>query len=142
MQSTSSEKIKKNQLKMLILTILTIFDHLQPFFLDFFKNVNWGFLHCIQCIKTLLWSYLIQHSDNFFRFFTLRGDPYDFGVVKSYTVENWLQKIPKKSLKDWTKWNRKIGGRNFHITSGALWGTLKHRSLQPDKAGGSARLET
>ena len=39
MKSTVSEKIKKKRLKMLILTILTIFDHFEPFFLDFFKEM-------------------------------------------------------------------------------------------------------
>ena len=53
-----------------------------------------------------------------------------------------VAKKSKKNLKDWTKWNRKIGGRNFKITNGAFGGTLKYRSWQPDKAGGSARLET
>ena len=58
----------------------------------------------------------------FFRFFILRGDPYDFGVVKSYTEwKKWSEKRRRKKL---TKWNRKMGGRSFIITSGAFEGTL------------------
>ena len=34
------------------------------------------------------------------------------------------QKFQKKNLKDWTKWNRKMGGRSFNITSGAFMETL------------------
>ena len=65
----------------------------------------------------------------FFRFFTLIEDPYEFGVVKSYTDWiKWLKKFPKKSEKNWTKWIRKMGGRCFIITSGAFGGTLLYCS--------------
>ena len=47
-----------------------------------------------------------------------------------------LTKIPKKNLKDLTKWNRKMGGRSFNITSGAFWDTL---SLMPWRAFGLSR---
>ena len=57
------------------------------------------------------------------------GDPYDFGVVKSYPEwKKWLKKIPQKNLKDWTKWNRKIGGRSFNMTSGAFRDTLLYNT--------------
>ena len=32
----------------------------------------------------------------------------------------------EKNLKDWTKWNRKMGGRSFNITSGAFGDTLMY----------------
>ena len=32
--------------------------------------------------------------------------------------------MSKKNLKDWTKWNRKLGGRSFNITSIAFKDTL------------------
>ena len=34
------------------------------------------------------------------------------------------QNLKKKNLKDWTKWNKKMGGRSCFITSGALGDTL------------------
>ena len=39
------------------------------------------------------------------------------------------KKFQKKNLKDWTKWNRKMGGRSFNITSGAFKDTLMHSRL-------------
>ena len=41
-----------------------------------------------------------------------------------------MKKISKKNLKDWTKWNRKMGGRSFNITSGAFGDTLQYRVPQ------------
>ena len=45
--------------------------------------------------------------------------------------KKWLTKFPPKNLKDWTKWNRKMGGRSFNITSGAFGDTLllSHQTL-------------
>ena len=74
------------------------------------------FWRCIQCIKILLLSYLNQHYNTFSNF----GD---FEVVKSYTEwTKWL--IYFFNQKDWTKWNRKMGGRSFIVTSGAFKDTL------------------
>ena len=109
------------------LPILTIYDHFVPIFLDFFRqgplNRAGIFLRCIKRIpffelsKSTCWQ--------FFRFFTLRGDFYDYGVVKSYPEwKKCLKKIPNKKLKDWTKWNRKMGDISFNITSGAFGDTL------------------
>ena len=39
------------------------------------------------------------------------------------------KKFQKNNLKDWTKWNSKVGGRSFHITSGAFKDTLLCRPL-------------
>ena len=35
-------------------------------------------------------------------------------------------------MKDWTKWNRKMGGRSFSITSGAFKDTLVHMLATTD----------
>ena len=46
------------------------------------------------------------------------------GVLKSYTEwKNGRKKFKKKILKVETKWNKKMGGRSFIITSGAFGGT-------------------
>ena len=46
-------------------------------------------------------------------------------MVKKLTgaTKKVKQFFKKKTLKDWTKWNRKMGGRSFVITSGVI-GTL------------------
>ena len=55
-----------------------------------------NFLRCIQFIKTLPFSYLNKHSDNFSDFSTLRADPYDFffggGDKKFHGVEGMVEK--------------------------------------------------
>ena len=49
-------------------------------------------------------------------------------VKKLPDVEKKVKKISnKKNLKDWTKWNRKMGGKSFNITSGAFKDTLLSR---------------
>ena len=45
-------------------------------------------------------------------------------VKKLPDVEKKVKKkFKKKNMKDWTKWNKKMGGRSFVITCGAI-GTL------------------
>ena len=80
--------------------------------------------------KMLMWTelgffftlYLLHQNPSFelskltfrqvFWLFTLRGDPYDFGVVKSYPEKKVKKNFKKqKNLKDWIKWNRKMGGK-------------------------------
>ena len=39
-------------------------------------------------------------------------------------LKNGQKNSKNKNLKDWTKWNKKMGGRSFFITSGAYWDTL------------------
>ena len=82
-------------------------DHYDPVFLDFFK---WYFAQSL--VFLLLYSVHQNPSfglskstfQHFFRFFTLRGDPYDFGVLKNYP--NW-KKWLKKNGKGWIKCNQK-----------------------------------
>ena len=45
-------------------------------------------------------------------------------VKKLPGVEKKVKKLSKKNLKDWTKWNRKMGGRSFYIQRGAFGDTL------------------
>ena len=48
-------------------------------------------------------------------------------VKKLPAVEKKVKNFFKqKNLKDWTKWNRKMGGRSFYIPSGAFGDTLVH----------------
>ena len=54
--------------------------------------------------------------------FTIRGVPY--GQKVTQPRKKGQKKIQKINLKDWTKWNRKMGGRSFNITSGAFLDTL------------------
>ena len=87
----------------------------------FFAEI-WGFLCCIQCTKTLLLSYLNQHSNIFSDFSPQGGTLIILGWSKVTRSEKngWKKK--------WTKWSRKMGGRSFLITtcdtSGAFGGTL------------------
>ena len=41
--------------------------------------------------------------------------------------KNCQKKNSNKNLKDWTKWNRKMGVRSFNITSGAFGDTQRDR---------------
>ena len=131
MQKTSAlcevpflKKLRKTVSKGSCLTFLTIFDHFEMVFLDFFleivfcRELRFFALHSVhQNAPFELSKSAFRH---FLQFFSL-NDPYDFGVVKSYTKWNkWSKKNPKKNLKDWTKWNRK----SFIITSGVFGGTL------------------
>ena len=73
-------------------------EHFEQFFFIFSEMVictELGFFAFIQCIKPLLLSYHNQHSANFFRFFTINGDLYDFGVVRSYP--EWKKQSKKKN---------------------------------------------
>ena len=62
----------------------------KPFFVK-----SWGFLHCGQCIRTLLLSYQRPFFDIFYNFYH-EGDPGDLGRPK-----NWQhpQKWPKSENK-------------------------------------------
>ena len=66
---TISEKIKKNRRKMVKNgqngQKLPFWAGFSWFFQKWCFSESCGFLRCIQCIKTLLLSYLNQHSDNF-----------------------------------------------------------------------------
>ena len=71
-------------------------------------------MRCIQCPKTLNLSYQKQHSEIFSNFHH-----------KSQKVTKRKKKKVKtnfknKNLKDWTKWNRKMGGRSQVITFGVF----------------------
>ena len=72
LRSTISEKIKKNQLKMVKNgqngKKLPFWADFSWFFQKWYFTESWGFLRCIQCIKTLLLSHPNQHSDNFSNF--------------------------------------------------------------------------
>ena len=65
----------------------------------------------------------------FFWFFTLRGVPCDFGVVKSYTkLKKWVNKIPPKKSKILDQIEQENGWYKFlssQLTSGAFGGTLR-----------------
>ena len=96
------KKIKKNHLKMVI------FDHsnhVWPFWEVHFYFLEmvlcWGFPRCIQCIETLLLSYLNQHSNILFlQFFILRRDLNDSWVVKvTWSGKNGQQELKKKIWK-------------------------------------------
>ena len=70
--SFEEEKIKKNLNKLPFLAVLVEWVFLR-FFLFFSKTIlckvgGLGFLRCIQCIRTLLFSYQKQLSDNFLDF--------------------------------------------------------------------------
>ena len=73
MQSTISEKIKKNWQKIAFFEKMVIFGNFSGFFQKRFFAERWGFLRCIQFIKTLLLSYLNQQSDISILFFITRG---------------------------------------------------------------------
>ena len=55
---------------------------------------------------------------NVFNFLSMRGVPYRQKVTGA--EKKVKKKFQKKNLKDWTKWNRKMGGRSCFITSGAF----------------------
>ena len=56
------------------------------------------------------------------KFFTRRGS---LTVKKLPAVETKVEKLKKKkNLKDWTEWNKKMGGRSYYIPSGAFGDTL------------------
>ena len=62
------------------------------------------------------------------RFFTIKGESYDFGGVKSNpTWKKRLKKNSKKKSNQGAKWNKKMGGRSFVITCGAFKDTLLSR---------------
>ena len=95
-----AHKIKKIPLKINIFgrfgQNMIIFGGYSCFFQKSYIFKSWGFLRCIQCIRTLLLSYQKQFFDNFFRFFTIRGDPCDLGRPKN------LRKLKTKVLL-WTE---------------------------------------
>ena len=100
LQSTVSEKIKKDRQKWSILTILTIFDHFGRFFLIFSEMVlcrelRFFALHSVQENP----SFELSKSTirQFFRFFTIRGDPCDLGGVKFYRHSFARSKIENKN---------------------------------------------
>ena len=84
-----------------------------------------GFLRCVQCPKTLNLSYQKQHLEIFSNFSPKGGS---LTVKKLPGAEKKVKKnFKKKNLKDWTKWNRKMGGRSCFITSGAFGHGLPDR---------------
>ena len=54
---------------------------------------SWGFLHCSQCIRTLLLSYQIPFLDIFFTIFYPKGGPLWFRTSQKLTT---TQKMTKK----------------------------------------------
>ena len=53
-----------------------------------------------------------------------------FTVKKLTNIEKKVKKNFKQKIwKDWTKWNRKMVGRSFNITTGAFKDILMHSRL-------------
>ena len=80
LKSTVSEKRRKKKKKKTATKDIHLFKKIQflPFSLDFFKNgslprAEFFFSRCIQCIKTLLLSYLNQKSNIFSDFYCKGG---------------------------------------------------------------------
>ena len=88
---------------MVILTILTIFDNCETGFEKFLIC-----LEMVLCRELMFFALHSVHQNpsfdlskssfrQIFQFVTLRGDPNDFGVVKSYMEwKKWTNKIPPK----------------------------------------------
>ena len=83
----------------------------------------------------------------FFRFFILRGDPYDFGVVKSYPEwKKWLKKIPKKKIwkirpRGTGKWVVEVSSSQV-VLSGTLYSTGEEPLCLAHMSSSSSSLET
>ena len=69
--------------------------------------------------KSTFWQF-------FFLIFHPKKDPYDFGVVKSYPECKILVDNNSTKNENLTKWNRKMSGRSFNITSVAFGDTLAY----------------
>ena len=92
-----SRKTLKNWHFLQFLPKTVIFWGFSWFFQKPYIIKRWGFLHCIQCIRTLLLSYQNPLSDNFFCFFTHWGDPYD--LRGGQNVPAPLKLVETKKLK-------------------------------------------
>ena len=95
-------KNQENQLKMVKNCQIVKNYNFEMAFLDFFRNGTLQraeiFCAAFSASKSFFWAIKINILTNFL-FFPPKGDPYNFGVVKSYTKwKKWLKQIREKKI--------------------------------------------